>query len=87
MNGAFRVLIFSIGLLILAIRFRRRRWNFVGGAVAIVLLAGMAACGGGGGGGVTPPANPGTPVGTQTVMMTATSGTLTHTTTFTLTVN
>ena len=85
MNGAFRALIFSIGLLILAIRFRRRCWNFVGGAVAIVLLAGMAACGGGGG--VTPPANPGTPVGTQTVMVTATSGTLTHTTTFTLTVN
>jgi Pro-kumamolisin, activation domain/Bacterial Ig-like domain (group 3) len=86
MSGTLRALVFSIGLLILGIQLRRRRWNFVGGAVAVALLAGMAACGGGGGG-VTPPANPGTPLGTQTVTVTATSGTLTHAIPITVTVN
>jgi hypothetical protein len=56
-----------------------------------VVLAGMAGCGGGGGtaggGGNAPPTpQPGTPAGTYTVTVTATSGTMVKTANFTLTV-
>jgi Big-like domain-containing protein len=88
-GASLRSLVFCIGLLVLGICARRRRLKVIGGGIgAVMLIVGLAACGGGGGGGVTPPANPGTPmVQNQTVTVTATSGTLTHTTTFTLNVN
>ena len=54
----------------------------------LTLLIGIAACGGGGGGGSTGPTNRGTPVVTnQVITVTATSGSITHTCTFTLNVN
>ncbi len=71
-------------LLVLAASERRRRLAF-GLIVVCVLLAG--ACGGGGaagGGGGGPTA--GTPAGTFTLTVTATTGGLTHTTTITVTV-
>jgi len=90
-SASLRSLVLCTGLLVLGICVRRRRSKVIGGGIiALMLIIGLAACGGGGGGGVgvTPPANPGTPmVQNQTVTVTATSGTLTHTTTFTLNVN
>ena len=83
-SGTIRALIFSAALFILSIQIRRRRWNAAGTLLAIALLLGTAACGGGG---TPPPVIPGTPVGTSTVTITATSAALTHSTTFTLTVN
>jgi hypothetical protein len=76
------------GVLLLSGARRKQRYRYV---VLSLLLAGFliagVGCGGGGGsgGGGTP--DPGTPVGTYTVTVTATSGALTHNTTFTLTVN
>ncbi len=90
-SGAIRALIFSAALFILAVQIRRRRWSFAGALFVVALLLGTAACGGGGG--TPPPVIPGTPVGTTTVTVTATSPAagsnpaLTHSTTFTLTVN
>jgi hypothetical protein len=89
-NNLIRAIVFSIGLFVLGVQARRRRWNFVGSALLITLMIGTAACGGGsgGGGGVTPPSNPGTPmVQGQTVTVTATSAAITHATTFILNVN
>jgi hypothetical protein len=85
-----RILLLCTALLALAIQTRRRRWNLAGAALMFTLLIGIAACGGGGGGGgvTPPPTNPGTPVVTnQVVTVTATSGSITHTFTFTLNVN
>jgi hypothetical protein len=85
-----RILLLCAALLALAIQTRRRRWNLAGAALMFTLLIGIAACGGGGGGGgvTPPPTNPGTPVVTnQVVTVTATSGSITHTFTFTLNVN
>ena len=84
-SGAIRALVFSAALFILAMQIRRRRWNFAGALFVVALLLSTAACGGGGG--TPPPVIPGTPIGTTTVTVTATSAALTHSTTFTLTVN
>jgi hypothetical protein len=90
-SGAIRALVFSAALFILAMQIRRRRWNFAGALFVVALLLGTAACGGGGS--TPPPVIPGTPVGTTTVTVSATSAAagsnpaLTHSTTFTLTVN
>ncbi len=69
---------------------------FVGGkrqvmkCSALIVLAMMIlmvpACGGGGGGSKTPPPNPGTPAGTSNITVTATSGSTTSSTGFTLVV-
>jgi hypothetical protein len=68
---------------------KKRRW---GGLLSIIFFAVLmmsVSCGGGstggsgGGGGTT---DPGTPTGNYTVTVTGTSGSLTHTTSFTLTV-
>jgi subtilase family serine protease len=86
--GAIRILLLCAALLALAIESRRRRWNLASAALMFTLLVGIAACGGGGGGGSTGPTNPGTPVvANQVITVTATSGSITHTFTFTLNVN
>jgi Pro-kumamolisin, activation domain/Bacterial Ig-like domain (group 3) len=97
--GAIRILILCSVLLALAIHARRRRWNLASATLMFTLLIGIAACGGsgggssggggtGGGGGGTGPTNPGTPVVTnQVITVTATSGSITHSFTFTLDVN
>jgi hypothetical protein len=64
---------------------RKRRWLMVGMALTVVALGTMVACGGGGGGGNPPPPPPppvvtGTPAGTYTINVSATSGAITHTT-------
>jgi hypothetical protein len=54
--------------------------------IAVAALAGgMVACGGGGGS-TTPPSTAGTPAGTYTITITATSGTTTHQSAVNLTV-
>jgi hypothetical protein len=68
-------------------RQRRTRWAHALALSAAVLLAAlMVSCGGGSSGPPPPPPNPGTPLGTSTVSVTATSGTVVRSTTFTLTV-
>jgi subtilase family serine protease len=88
-RGAIRFLLLAVALFALGIQSRRHRWNFAGAALLLTLLIANAACGGGGGGGgSTVPTNPGTPVnGNQPVNVTANSGAITHTFTFTLNVN
>ncbi|MGA7622865.1 MAG: hypothetical protein WB630_17070 [Candidatus Acidiferrales bacterium] len=62
---------------------RRRQWNFTAAALVLGLLIANAACGGGG-----VPKNPGTPlVQNQTITVSANSGSITRTFTFTLNVN
>lgn len=87
LRNTLTALIFCMALLALGFQARRRRVQIVGGGILALVLIGLAACGGGGGGVTPPPPNPGTPTGTSTVTVTAASGALTHTTTFTLTVN
>ncbi|MFY9753353.1 MAG: Ig-like domain repeat protein [Candidatus Acidiferrales bacterium] len=85
------------GLLLLLAMFalvstqlRRRHMRWIAPLALFALLVVCAACGGGGGGS-TPPTNPGTPVvSNQTITVSATSGgttPVTHTFTFTLSVN
>jgi hypothetical protein len=62
----------------------RRALAGLGLVLAIPVLLAIASCGGGGGGG-TPPI-PGTPLGTRTITLKATSGPTSHTSTFDLTV-
>ena len=76
------------GVFLLGGTSRRRAWSRLLSLMAFAFLISIAGCGGGsssggGGGGNT---DPGTPVGTSTIVVTATSGTISHTTTFTLNV-
>jgi hypothetical protein len=64
-------------------RWNRLRWSGVTLAVLALCLAGFAACGQSGNGYVDPT---GTPAGTYTVTVTATSSGLTHSANITLTV-
>ncbi len=76
------------GLFLLLLIFtRRRRLALVMGLLTLVLVgAGLVACGGGGGGGGGITHNPGTPAGTYSVTVTGTSGSLTHSTSVSVTV-
>jgi hypothetical protein len=77
----------SFAILWLGIQASRRKlcWNTVASLLAVGCLLGIAACGGGGGGGG---GNPGTPVTTnQSVVITASDGTNTHSIYLLLTVN
>jgi hypothetical protein len=60
---------------------KRRRWSILLGLTVVGLLLFLPACGGGGSGGG---GTPGTPMGMSTVTVTATSGGLSHGTTFML---
>ncbi len=68
----------------------RRRWNRVLLLIAVGFLTALVACGGGGGSSTPSPPpsapDPGTTTGIFNVTVTATSGTLTHSTTFFLSV-
>ena len=80
------VLVLFFGLL-LATQLRQRRVRWLAPTVLLAVLLVNAACGGGGST-TKPPANPGTPmVQNVPVSVKVTSGTITHTFTFTLTVN
>lgn len=66
-------------------RRRRAAIAFLSLLVVAVLFMGIGCGGGSGSSSVAgPPSNPGTPAGTYSVLITATSGTLSHTMTFTL---
>ena len=84
----FGLLLFLLAGVLLATQFRQRSIRWLAPIVLLALLVANAACGGGGSTTTTPPANPGTPmVQNQPVTVTVISGTITHTFTFTLTVN
>jgi hypothetical protein len=81
------LLFVSLAIMWLGIQARRRRlrWSLVASLLLVGSLLGIAACGGGGsGGGTTPPPPPA--VTNQTVVITATDGTKTHSTYLLLTV-
>ena len=68
---------------------RRRRWSRLFALPALMLLMMLPACGGGsagtgGGGGGGGPTDPGTPAGSYPVTVTATSGAISHSSTFKL---
>jgi len=63
---------------------QRKRWGYALATLVVGLLLFLPACGGGGGSGGT--SDPGTPIGNYTITLTATSGTLSHTTSFMLSV-
>jgi subtilase family serine protease len=84
---AIQLCVMCLGILLLGYQARRRRWNVLAGLLVAFSLVGIAACGGGGGGGGGG-SNPGTPVtANQTVVVTLTDGTNTHSTYFLLNVN
>jgi hypothetical protein len=77
-------------VLLFGIRARRRRWlSMLGMFALLVLLAGaITSCGGSGGSsGGGNNGNPGTTTGNYTINVTGTAGSITQTTTVTLTVN
>jgi hypothetical protein len=81
----FYASIFPLFGIVLVTRKRRRgkRWGFSGTCILALLL--LIGCGGGSSG-TGPQPMPGTPPGTYTVAVQAISGTVSHSTTVTLTV-
>ena len=82
-------LICGILLLISLLQINVRRGRIAGalGFTVLALILIVQAVGCGGGGSASPPPQLGTPAGTYSVIVSATSGSLTHTTTFTLVVD
>jgi hypothetical protein len=75
------------GIFLLGSGSKRQAWSRLLSLMAVTGLIMIASCGGGGsGGGGGGNTDPGTPAGSSTVTVTATSGTLTHTVAFNLTV-
>ncbi len=84
------------GIFLIAVPIRRRRWPALFSLLILAFVITLPGCGGGsgggggggsgGGGGGGGQMDPGTPVGAYTVTVTVTSGSLTHSTTFQLTV-
>jgi hypothetical protein len=74
------------GILLLGSGSRRRAWRRLLSLMAVSGLITIASCGGGGGSSSGGTTDPGTPVGSSTVTVTAINGTLNHTITFSLTV-
>ncbi|MGD0404740.1 MAG: S53 family peptidase [Candidatus Acidiferrales bacterium] len=85
-SGRWMLLFVGFAIMWLGIQARRRklRWSVVASLLLVGSLLGIAACGGGSGGGTTPPPPPA--VTNQTVVITATDGTRTHSTYLLLTV-
>jgi apolipoprotein N-acyltransferase len=67
-------------------RFRKLAVVRLGICLVALVMAGWGLTGCGGGSGPSTPTSPGTPAGTSTITVTATSGTLSHTTIVTLVV-
>jgi subtilase family serine protease len=88
-SGILAVISGMAGFLLIGVP-GRRRWNRVLLLIATGFLTAIVACGGGGGGSTASPSpsapDPGTTTGIFNVTVTATSGTLTHSTTFFLSV-
>jgi Domain of unknown function (DUF1929)/PKD domain len=70
----------------LALTQGRRAFRVIGAVTFVFVLGVSGGCGGGNSSGNVPPSNPGTPAGTYNLTLSASSGTLTHTTTVSLTV-
>jgi subtilase family serine protease len=71
------------GFFVMGAPSRRRRWSGLLGILLLTLVAAGISCGGGSS---SHTSNPGTPAGTYTIAVTATSGSLTHTTNVAITV-
>ena len=72
---------------ILALRPRTGVFRITAWVAVLLFLTLASGCGGGSSGNVAPPSNPGTPAGTYTLTVSASSGNLTHSATATLIVN
>lgn len=81
------VLAISLALIGMAFWKNNRRWGAVLALLAIGFVFTSAGCGGGNGGGGGGGGNPGTPVGTTNVVVTATSGSIQRSVAVTLVVN
>jgi subtilase family serine protease len=71
------------GFFVMGVPSRRKRWSGLLGILFLTLVAAGISCGGGGS---SHSSNPGTPAGTYTIAVTATSGSLTHTSNVVVTV-
>jgi hypothetical protein len=78
-------IVFTLGALIVLICTPRRRRLSL--ATLLLFAIGLAACGGGGTSKSTKPSTQGTPAGTYAVVLTTTSGSISHNTNLTLTIN
>jgi hypothetical protein len=88
LNGgtkAFELSFIAIAMLWMAIQMKRRRWSAVATGIAFCCLLGVAACGSGGSSTHTTGGTQ--PVNGQSVIVSASDGTTTHTTNLLVTVN
>jgi hypothetical protein len=88
--GITLAMICALSLCLMLVGFSKgyRRWSAVLGLAVIAIVFASAGCGGGsGGGGGGGGGNPGTPLGTTSVVITATSGSIQRSVSVALTVN